>query len=53
MDTYLDYNATTPARPEVIAAMGAALTQVGHAAAGPRFGRGARRAGEAARAAGR
>lgn len=49
MDTYLDYNATTPARPEVIAAMGAAMTQVGNASSVHRFGRLARRAVEDAR----
>lgn len=49
MDTYLDYNATTPLRPEVIAAIGAAAGQVGNASSVHRYGRLARRAVEDAR----
>jgi cysteine desulfurase len=49
MDTYLDYNATTPLRPEVLAAMSAAAGLVGNASSVHRFGRLARRAVEDAR----
>ncbi|MEK9660605.1 MAG: aminotransferase class V-fold PLP-dependent enzyme, partial [Alphaproteobacteria bacterium] len=46
MDTYLDYNATTPLRPEVIEAMANAAGTVGNASSVHRFGRLARRAVE-------
>ena len=49
MDTYLDYNATTPLRPAVIDAMTAAASQVVNASSVHRFGRLARRAVEDAR----
>jgi cysteine desulfurase len=49
MDTYLDYNATTPLRPEVIEAMANAAGTVGNASSVHRFGRLARRAVEDAR----
>jgi cysteine desulfurase len=47
---YLDCNATTPLKPAVAAAMGAALAQVGNASSVHRFGRQARRLVEEARA---
>lgn len=43
MDIYLDHNATTPVRPEVVDAMTAALAQTGNASSVHRFGRLARR----------
>lgn len=49
MDTYLDFNATTPLRPEVIAVMTDTAAQVGNASSVHRFGRLARRAVEDAR----
>ena len=49
MDTYLDYNATAPLRPEVVDAMCAAASQVGNASSVHRFGRLARRTVEDAR----
>jgi len=49
MDTYLDYNATAPLRPEVVAAMAEAAAQGGNASSVHRFGRLARRAVEDAR----
>lgn len=52
MKVYLDYNATTPVLPEVAAAMAAALgEQFGNPASLHAWGRGARAAVEAARAA--
>jgi cysteine desulfurase len=47
---YLDCNATTPLKPAVAAAMGAALAEVGNASSVHRFGRHARRLVEDARA---
>jgi cysteine desulfurase len=47
--TYLDYNATAPVRPEVVAAMGAALERTGNPSSVHAFGREARRALERAR----
>lgn len=49
MDVYLDYNATSPLRPEVASAMTDALGLVGNASSIHRFGRLARRAVEDAR----
>ena len=49
MDTYLDYNATAPLRPEVVSTMSEAASQVGNASSVHRFGRLARRAVEDAR----
>jgi len=46
---YLDWNATAPVRPEVIAAMGEALARCGNPSSVHRFGRAARQALEAAR----
>lgn len=46
---YLDYNATAPLRPEALAAMTAALGQVGNASSVHGFGRHARRLVEDAR----
>lgn len=46
---YLDYNATVPLRPEVVAAMGEALATTGNPSSVHGFGRAARRAVEAAR----
>ena len=43
MDIYLDHNATTPVRPEVVDAMTAALAQTGNPSSVHRFGRLARR----------
>jgi cysteine desulfurase len=48
---YLDYNATAPIRPEVIAAMAAALATPGNPSSVHSFGRNARRQVENARAA--
>ncbi|HTT81474.1 MAG TPA: aminotransferase class V-fold PLP-dependent enzyme [Stellaceae bacterium] len=50
-ETYLDWNATTPLRPEAAAAMCAAMAQCGNASSVHRWGRAARHAVEAARAA--
>ncbi len=47
--TYLDYNATAPLKPAVIAAVSAALAETGNPSSVHRFGRLARRAVEAAR----
>jgi cysteine desulfurase len=47
---YLDCNATTPLKPAVVAAMSAALGEVGNASSVHRFGRPARRLVEEARA---
>jgi cysteine desulfurase len=49
--TYLDWNATAPLRPEAAAAVTAALALCGNPSSVHRWGRGARRAVEAARAA--
>ena len=49
MDVYLDYNATAPLRPAVVAAMNAAFELCGNASSVHRFGRLARRAVEDAR----
>lgn len=49
MDIYLDYNATAPIRPEVVAAMTQAFELCGNASSVHRFGRLARRAVEEAR----
>jgi len=49
MDTYLDYNATAPLRPQVAEAMTAALGLCGNPSSVHRFGRLARRAVEDAR----
>jgi len=46
---YLDYNATAPLRPQVIAAMAEALAQTGNPSSVHRFGREARRRVEDAR----
>lgn len=46
---YLDYNATAPVRPQAIAAVSAALSEIGNPSSVHRFGRLARRAVEAAR----
>lgn len=46
---YLDYNATSPVRPEAARAMSEALAHVGNASSVHRFGREARRRLEAAR----
>lgn len=46
---YLDYNATAPAKPAVIAAVAAALAETGNASSVHRFGRLARRTVEIAR----
>ena len=48
---YLDWNATAPARPEVVAAMAEALARCGNPSSVHRFGRAQRQAVEAARAA--
>jgi cysteine desulfurase len=50
-ETYLDWNATAPLRPEAAAAIGAALARCGNASSVHRWGRAARHAVEAARAA--
>jgi cysteine desulfurase len=47
--TYLDYNATAPLKPAVIAAMSTALAETGNASSVHRFGRVARRGIETAR----
>lgn len=47
--TYVDYNATAPLKPAVIAAMASALAECGNASSVHRFGRLARRAVETAR----
>jgi cysteine desulfurase len=47
--TYLDYNATAPAKPAAIAAVAAALAETGNASSVHRFGRLARRTIETAR----
>ena len=47
--TYLDYNATAPAKPEVVAAMCGALERTGNPSSVHAFGREARRALERAR----
>ncbi|MBK1668490.1 cysteine desulfurase [Rhodovibrio sodomensis] len=49
MPVYLDHNATAPVRPEALAAMTAALNQVGNASSVHRYGRDARRRVEDAR----
>jgi cysteine desulfurase len=46
---YLDYNATAPTRPQAIAAVSAALSEIGNPSSVHRFGRVARRTVEAAR----
>lgn len=46
---YLDYNATAPVRPQAIAAVSAALSEIGNPSSVHRFGRLARRAVEVAR----
>jgi len=48
-ETYLDWNATAPLRPEVAAAMGAAIDRCGNASSVHRWGRAARRMVEGAR----
>jgi cysteine desulfurase len=48
-ESYLDYNATAPVRPEVAAAMCAALERTGNPSSVHRFGREARRTLERAR----
>ena len=48
-ETYLDWNATAPLRPEAIAAMSAALARCGNASSVHRWGRAARRSVEHAR----
>jgi cysteine desulfurase len=48
-ETYLDWNATAPLRPEAAAAMGAALARCGNASSVHRWGRAARQQVEAAR----
>lgn len=50
-DTYLDWNATAPLRPEAMAAMAAALRHCGNPSSVHRWGRAARAAVERARAA--
>jgi len=50
-ETYLDWNATAPLRPEAAAAMSAALTQCGNPSSVHRWGRAARQTVERARAA--
>jgi cysteine desulfurase len=47
--TYLDYNATAPLKPAVVAAVAAAMAETGNASSVHRFGRLARRAVETAR----
>jgi cysteine desulfurase len=47
--TYLDYNATTPVRPAVMEAVGAALAGVGNPSSVHGFGRAARARLETAR----
>src|SRR5260370_39659559 len=51
-ETYLDWNATAPLRPEAVAAVAAALASCGNPSSGHRRGRTARQGGERARAAG-
>ena len=48
-DTYLDWNATAPLRPEAVAAMAEALTLCGNPSSVHRWGRAARQRVEAAR----
>ena len=48
-ETYLDWNATAPLRPEAVAAMSAALARCGNASSVHRWGRAARRSVEHAR----
>jgi cysteine desulfurase len=50
-ETYLDWNATTPLRPEAAAAMSAALARCGNPSSVHRWGRAARQAVEHARSA--
>ena len=50
-ETYLDWNATTPLRPEAAAAIAAAMAQCGNASSVHRWGRTARQAVEQARVA--
>jgi cysteine desulfurase len=50
-ETYLDWNATAPPRPEAAAAMAAALSRYGNPSSVHRWGRAARRAVEHARGA--
>src|SRR5947207_2974966 len=48
-ETYLDWNATAPLRPEAVAAMAAALASCGNPSSVHRWGRAARHAVERAR----
>src|SRR5215208_7423025 len=48
-ETYLDWNATAPLRPEAVAAMSAALARCGNPSSVHRWGRAARQTVEGAR----